>query len=71
MILPLESKSNKFEMWSPNWEGPYRIVEVILINFYIVQSVQRTSPPRVLKGKYLKSTILVVGKTLELGNDRY
>jgi hypothetical protein len=25
MILPYGSKSNKFEKWSPNWEGPYRI----------------------------------------------
>jgi hypothetical protein len=24
-ILPIGSKSNKFEKWSPNWEGPYRI----------------------------------------------
>jgi hypothetical protein len=29
MILPVGSKSNKFEKWSPNWEGPYRIEEVI------------------------------------------
>jgi hypothetical protein len=53
-ILPIGSRSNKFEKWSPNWEGPYRIEEVILRNSYMVQSVQGTSPPRVLNGKYLK-----------------
>jgi hypothetical protein len=38
-ILPIGSKSNKFGMWSPNWEGPYRIEEVIPRNSYMVQSV--------------------------------
>jgi hypothetical protein len=36
MILPIRSISNKFEKWSPNWEGPYRIKEVILTNSYMV-----------------------------------
>jgi hypothetical protein len=53
-ILPIGSRSNKFGKWSPNWEGPYRIKEVILRNSYMVQSVQGTSLLRALKGKYLK-----------------
>jgi hypothetical protein len=28
-ILSIGSRSNKFRKWSPNWEGPYRIEEVI------------------------------------------
>jgi hypothetical protein len=39
MILPINSRSNKFRKWSPNWEGPYRIEEVILENSYMVQSI--------------------------------
>ena len=35
-ILPIGSKSNKFGKWSPNWEGPYRIEEVIPGNSYMV-----------------------------------
>jgi hypothetical protein len=35
MILPIGARSNKFRKWSPNWEGPYRIKEVILGNSYI------------------------------------
>jgi hypothetical protein len=54
MILPIGSRSNKFEKWSPNWEGPYRIEEVISRNSYMVQSVQGTSLSRALNGKYLK-----------------
>jgi hypothetical protein len=53
-ILHIGSKSNKFEKWSPRWKGPYRIEEVIPENSYMVQSVQETSLPRVLNGKYLK-----------------
>jgi hypothetical protein len=42
------------------------IEEVIHGNSYMVQSVQGTLLLRVLNRKYLKSTILVFGKTLEL-----
>jgi hypothetical protein len=54
IILPIGSKSNKFGKWSPNWEGPYRIEQVISRNCYMVQSIQGTSLPRALNGKYLK-----------------
>ena len=29
IILPIGSRSSKFGKWSPNWEAPYRIEEVI------------------------------------------
>jgi hypothetical protein len=54
MILSIRSKSNKFEKWSPNKEGSYRIEKVIPRNSYIVQNVQVTSLPRALNDKYLK-----------------
>jgi hypothetical protein len=54
MILPIRSKNSKFGKWSSNWEGPYRIEEVIPKNSYMVQSVQGTSLPRTLNEKYLK-----------------
>jgi hypothetical protein len=53
-ILPIGSKSRKLRKWSPNWEGPYRVEELIPRNSYMVLSVQGTSLPRVLNGKYLK-----------------
>jgi hypothetical protein len=36
MILPIGSRSSRFEKWSPNWEGPYRIEKVIPGNSYMV-----------------------------------
>jgi hypothetical protein len=53
-ILPIGSKNNKFEKWSPNWEGLYRIQEAIPENSYMVQSVQGALLPRAFNGKYLK-----------------
>jgi hypothetical protein len=53
-ILPIGSRSNKFEKWSRNWKGPYRIEEVIPENSYMVQSIQGSSLPKALNGKYLK-----------------
>jgi hypothetical protein len=35
-ILSIGSRSSKFGKWSPNWEGPYRIEEVISGNSYMV-----------------------------------
>jgi hypothetical protein len=67
-ILPIGSRCNKFGKWSPNWKGPYRIEEVITENSYMLQSIQGTSLPRALIGKYLKSSILAFGKMLELEN---
>ena len=47
-ILPFRSKSNKCGKWSPNREGPYRIVEEIPENSYMIQGVQGTNLPRAL-----------------------
>ena len=53
-ILPLGTKNNKFGKWSPSWEGPYSIVEIVPGNSYFVQSLQREKLPKALNGKYLK-----------------
>jgi hypothetical protein len=53
-ILPLGTKNNKFGKWSPSWEGPYSIVEIVPGNSYFVQSLQGEKLPKALNGKYLK-----------------
>jgi hypothetical protein len=52
-ILPIGSRSSKFEKWSLNWEGPYRIEEVVSGNSYMVRSIQGTSLLRAINGKYM------------------
>ena len=53
-ILPLGTKSNKFGKWSPSWEGPYKIIEIIFRKSYILEALQEERLPRILNGRYLK-----------------
>jgi hypothetical protein len=52
--LPIGSRSSKFRKWSSNWEGLYRIEEVVLGNSYMVQSIHGTSLPSAINGMHLK-----------------
>jgi len=54
LILPIGTKSSKFEKWSPNWEGPYRINRSAPGNAYILETLEGVEFPRALNGKYLK-----------------
>lgn len=53
-ILPIGSKDNKFGKWSPNWDGPYKVIEIVPGNSYFVQNLHGENLPRALNGKYLK-----------------
>jgi len=53
-ILPIGSKDNRFGKWSSSWEGPYKVLEVVPGNSYLVQTLQGEKLPRALNGKYLK-----------------
>lgn len=44
----------KFGKWSPSWEGPYKIVQIVPGNSYFVQSLQGEKLPKALNGRYLK-----------------
>jgi hypothetical protein len=39
MILPVSAKDHKFGKWSPSWEGPYKIVKIIIRNSYLVEAL--------------------------------
>jgi hypothetical protein len=54
MILPLATRSGKFSKWSPSWEGPFRVIRVVLNNAYFVEDLEGHSLPKTLNGKYLK-----------------
>jgi hypothetical protein len=38
-VLPLRSKDQKFGKWSPIWEGPYKAMQVMSGNAYLVQTL--------------------------------
>jgi hypothetical protein len=53
-ILLLRSRDRKFGKWSPSWEGPYRITQVIAGNAYMLQTLQGEDLPKALNGRFLK-----------------
>jgi hypothetical protein len=53
-ILPLGTQSGKFGKWSPSWEGPFRVIRVVLGNAYFVEYLEGHSLLKALNGKYLK-----------------
>jgi dihydroneopterin aldolase len=53
-ILPIGSKNNKFGKWSPNWEGPYKLVKLIFQNSYVLETLQGECLTRAFNGRYLK-----------------
>jgi hypothetical protein len=54
MILPLGNRSGKFGKWSPIWEGPFRVIQVVSGNAYFVEELEGLSLWKALSGKYLK-----------------
>jgi hypothetical protein len=53
-VLSLRSRDRKFRKWSPSWEGPYRITQVITSNAYMTQTLQGEDLPKALNGRFLK-----------------
>jgi hypothetical protein len=53
-ILPFRARSCKFGKWSPSWEGPFRVIQVVLGNAYFVENIEGHLLPKALNGKYLK-----------------
>jgi hypothetical protein len=53
-IFSLGTQSGKFGKWSPSWEGPFRVIQVVSGNAYFVENLEGHSLPKPLNGKYLK-----------------
>ncbi|GKV01725.1 hypothetical protein SLEP1_g14266 [Rubroshorea leprosula] len=53
-ILPLGKKDHRFGKWSPNWEGPFRIHEVLKGGAYWLESLDGELHLRKINGIYLK-----------------
>jgi hypothetical protein len=45
-ILPVGVKNNKFDKWSPNWEGPFKVVGIVHGNAYFVEDLQGRRLPK-------------------------
>jgi hypothetical protein len=60
--LTTKEQRPKFEKWSPSWEGPYRITQVITGNAYVLQTLQGEDLPKVLNDRFLKQYHPSVGQ---------
>jgi hypothetical protein len=40
MILPLGTQSGKVGKWSPSWEGPFRVIQVVSGNAYFMEDLE-------------------------------
>ena len=54
IILPIGTKDKVFGKWSPNWEGPFRILKRAPGNAYILKTLQGEEFTRAINGRYLK-----------------
>jgi hypothetical protein len=53
-LLPIGTKYSTFGKWSPNWEGPFRVVRCAPGNAYILKTLLGEEFIAAINGRYLK-----------------
>ena len=53
-VLPLGTKDAAYGKWSPNWHGPYRVVQVLKGNAYMLEELDGVKFPVAVNGQHLK-----------------
>ncbi|XP_058185752.1 uncharacterized protein LOC131302976 [Rhododendron vialii] len=54
VIFPLGEKNPRYGKWSPIWEGPYQIAQVLRGNVYLLMDLNGGLSKHLTNGKYLK-----------------
>jgi hypothetical protein len=54
VILPMDKRDRVFGKWSPNWEGPFKISQVLSNGAYEIQELTPKQRTVNMNGKYLK-----------------
>jgi hypothetical protein len=54
VILPMDRRDRVFGKWSPNWEGPFKIVQVYSNDAYEIEELTPEKRTLSINGKYLK-----------------
>jgi hypothetical protein len=63
-LLPIGTKYNTFSKWSPNWEGPFRVVRCTPGNAYILKNFARRRIHYCYKREVLEKNIILVLKLI-------
>jgi hypothetical protein len=53
-LLPIGTKYSMFGKWSPNWEGPFRVVSCTPGNVFIWKTLLGEEFTAAINGRYLK-----------------
>jgi hypothetical protein len=53
-LLPIGTKYSEFGKWSPNWEGPFRVVRCVPNNAYMLKTLLGEEFSAAINGRYLK-----------------
>jgi hypothetical protein len=53
-LLPIGTKYDAFGKWSPNWEGPFRVVRCVPGSAYILKTLLGEEFTAAINGRYLK-----------------
>jgi len=54
LVLPIGTKDPVYGKWSPNWHGPYRIIEAEPGNSYRMEALEGERFVSNVNGKYLR-----------------
>ena len=54
LVLPIGTKDPAYGKWSPNWQGPFRVVDAAPRNSYRLETLEGVRFRRNINGKYLK-----------------
>ena len=54
VILPMDRKDRNMGKWSPKWEGPFKIVQMLSGGAYEVEELNEDQRLLRVNGKYLK-----------------
>ena len=65
VILPPGTKDRELGKWSPNWEGPFKIYQVLDGNAYWLASLDGIPHKRFINGRYLKKYFLTMWEMRE------
>lgn len=57
VVLPLGTKDREFGKWSLNWEGPFKVHQVMGENTYLFSSLARESHIWYINYRYLKKYV--------------
>lgn len=54
VLFPMDKKDKVLGKWSPNWEGPFEVIQVFSIGVYEIEELASEKRIFRMNGKYLK-----------------